>query len=356
MYQNYCLDLAKIVLISIIIGFLLTPISIWIAKKLDIIDYPSKSTHSIHTKPTPRSGGIVIILALLIVVSLNGFWKLEEFKTILLPSTIVFVFGIWDDRFGMDAPIKLIGQVIACSVLLYLGTRVMFLENSSFFIHMPTQIALALDILITYVWVIGITNAINMIDSIDGLANGICQIISAFFILLLVISEQINLAYLVSCIYGISKGLSFFNERPAKIFLGDSGAQILGFVLSAIAIAYHPQEASQASTWFAPVLFFSIPILDTTLVTLSRIHQRIPFYKANLDHTYHRLIKLGWVENKAIAIIHLVQVIFCLVSVCSLYLEPFDANLIFFIWVVVFGVMLYLLGKVNTLYEKIKPR
>jgi UDP-GlcNAc:undecaprenyl-phosphate GlcNAc-1-phosphate transferase len=342
--QNY-LDLAWLILASIIASFLITPFSIWVAKKADIIDYPDRSSHSIHKNPVPRAGGIAIILSLLIIITVKGIWAVADIRNILIPAVIIFFLGLWDDKEGMNAPTKFLGQVIATTILVIFDIRVMFLEKPDFFIQFDPGIAYGLDLLITYFWIIGITNAVNMIDSMDGLAIGICQIISAFFMLLLMVSNQPYLSNLAAILFGISWGFSFHNKQPAKTFLGDSGAQTMGFILAALAIQYHPIAYSQASSWFAPILFFSVPIFDTTLVTLSRLLRGTPFYKANLDHTYHRLIKMGWIPTRAVSVLHLCEIVFSLIAVCSMYLSPTKANIIFFVWLLSFAILLYWLEK-----------
>ena len=342
--QSY-LDLAWLILISIIISLSIVPASIWVAKKVDIIDYPDRSSHSIHKKPIPRAGGIALLFSFILIIALNGFENFDGIINILLPAFIILSFGLWDDKYGMDAPIKLVGQLIAATILIFLNVRVMFLENADFFIQLNPTIAYGLDVLITYFWVIGITNSFNMVDSMDGLAIGLCQIISVFFLLLSMVAGQVLLSRLSAIIFGFSQGFSFHNRQPAKTFLGDSGAQSLGFILAAIAISYHPRAYSQASSWFAPVLFFSVPVFDTTLVTISRLRRGLPFYKANLDHTYHRLIKIGWNQNRAVEIMHLSSVVFCLAAVCSFYLSPSIANIIFLLWLVVFTVLIVVLEK-----------
>ena len=342
--QNY-LDLAWLILISIIISFSIVPASIWMAKKADIIDYPDRSSHSIHKQPIPRAGGIALLLSFTLIIALKGFGNLDGIINILLPAFIIFTFGLWDDKYGMNAQIKLVGQLIAATILIFLNVRVMFLENVDFFIQLNPTMAYGLDVLITYFWVIGMTNSFNMVDSMDGLAIGLCQIISAFFLFLSMISGQLFLSRISAIIFGFSWGFSFHNKQPAKTFLGDSGAQSLGFILAAIAISYHPRAYSQASSWFAPVLFFSVPIFDTTLVTISRLRRRLPFYKANLDHTYHRLVKIGWNQNRAVEIMHLSSILFCLAAVCSFYLPPSIANIIFLSWLIVFMVLIIFLEK-----------
>lgn len=338
--KNY-FDLAVLILTSILLGMVATPVAIRLAKKLGIIDYPGRTSHQIHKLPTPRAGGIALALALVVLFMVNRLWDYPEIIKILLPGAVIFAFGLWDDKFGMNALVKLIGQLIAVTILVFLGVRVQFLENPQFFIQLNNSLAFWLNILITYVWMVGITNAMNMVDSMDGLAVGLCQIISAFFLILAMISGQAFLVFFSTILFGVNWGISFYNRQPAKTFLGDSGAQTLGFLLAAAALIYHPKAFSQASSWFAPILFFSVPIFDTTLVTISRALKAQPFYKANLDHTYHRLIKKGWDASRAVAVLHLAGLIGGLSATCAMYLAPVYANAIFILWMIVFSGFIY---------------
>jgi len=185
----------------------------------------------------------------------------------------------------------------------------------------------------------------NMVDSMDGLAVGLCQTISVFFFFVSLVSEQTSIVYLSAALIGINTGVAFFNRRPARTFLGDSGAQTLGFILAAISIMYQPDAQSQTSSWFMPILFFSVPIFDTTLVTLSRLRRKIPFYKANLDHTYHRLVAFGWQKDRAIAAMQIAGFVFGLTSIAAIYLPPLIANMVFILWLILFLFMIYKLEK-----------
>lgn len=343
--NNNYFDLCLLILSSIIVGLIMTRISLWIAKKLEIIDYPGRSVHNIHKKPIPRAGGIAILLSLSVLVIANRLWSHPEVIKILLPSLVVFTFGLWDDKHGMKALTKLIGQLLAVTVLVLFDVRVEFLEKQDFFIHLDSNLAYWADVCITYFWMVGITNAINIVDSMDGIGIGLTQIYSAFFLFLSMISDQVSLIYLSAIIFGLSWGVSFFNRRPAKIFLGDSGTQSLGFILAAIAILYSPKTDIQSSSWFTPIIFFSIPIIDTTLVTISRTLRGKPFYKAGLDHTFHRMVALGWDQNRSVSLIHLISIIMCFVSICVIYVPPLSANLFFLGWVLLAALFLFILEK-----------
>jgi len=343
--QNPLLEVGWIILSSLALGILSTPVAMWIAKKARVVDYPGKSSHTIHQKEITRAGGIALALALGAATILDRFFRFPEITHIFLPALIILTFGLWDDRSGMNAPVKLAGQVSAVTLLVLSGIRVQFFENPQFFIRFIPTVALWVDILITYFWVIGITNAFNLVDSMDGLALGMGQITSAFFLIAAYRSGQTGLLFLSCALFGVSLGIYFFNRYPARTFLGDSGAQTLGFILSAVAIIYRPKAISQSSTWFVPIIVFSVPIFDTTLVTISRILKGLPFYKANLDHTYHRLVALGWKENHSVSIMHIAAILNGLLAVLCVSLQPLTSNILFGLWILVFLFLLIFLEK-----------
>ena len=338
--ENIYLKAGWIFAISLILAFILTPASIWLAKRAKILDYPGKTGHTIHKTVIPRAGGIALVSSMAILSLLIRFNESPQIITIFLAGLIIFAFGIWDDRFGMNAQLKLLGQICAVTVLVINGIRVQFFENPQFFISFSPILALWIDIIITYFWIIAITNAFNLIDSMDGLALGLVMIITVFFIFSAITANQTPLLFFSTALFGVNLGIFFFNHSPAKTFLGDSGAQTLGFLLSAVAIIYTPRAMSQSSTWFIPIIVFGVPIFDTTLVSISRSLKGIPIYMANLDHTYHRLISLGWKKNQAVNIIHFAEVLSCLLAALCVNIKPLGANLFFGLWLAVFIALL----------------
>jgi len=333
---------------SLILALIFTPASIWFAKKANILDYPGKTSHTIHKTVIPRAGGIALVLSMAVsslFVKINGSLQII---TIFLAALIIFAFGIWDDRFGMNAQLKLLGQICAVTVLILNGIRVQFFENPQFFIILNPVLALWIDIAITYFWIIAITNAFNLIDSMDGLALGLAMITTVFFIFSAISADQPPLLFLSAALLGISLGIYYFNRSPAKTFLGDSGAQTLGFLLSAVAIIYTPRAESQSSTWFIPIIVFGIPIFDTTLVSISRTLKGIPVYMANLDHTYHRLIGLGLNKNQTVNIIHFAAVLCGLLAALCVNIQPLGANILFGTWLILFfSLIIFLEKKLN---------
>lgn len=265
----------------------------------------------------PRAGGFIIFFVIIIGSALSGIIASNPIVPIILASVIILAFGIWDDINGIIAPWKMLGQLLAALVLIWQGVMVHFTG------------VLAFDILITIFWVIGITNAFNLVDSMDGLASGLGVITSIFLMIGTFNAGQESLALFGAILFGCSIGVFYFNYSLSRLFLGDSGAQLLGFTLASLALAYTPPNLPQASSWFVPILLFSIPIFDTTLVTVSRLRRNLPIYKASRDHTYHRLVALGVSPLKSVFTMHLAAIVINLFAFLALFLPPLWANIIF---------------------------
>ncbi|MEJ2598472.1 MAG: MraY family glycosyltransferase [Anaerolineales bacterium] len=173
----------------------------------------------------------------------------------------------------------------------------------------------------------GITNAFNFVDSMDGLAVGLGGLAAAFFMIVTLDAHQPLLSRHSALIFGACIGLYLFNSPPAMLFLGDSGSQILGFSLSALAIAYSPQGANQSSSWFVPILLLGIPIFDTVLVVFSRMRRRRPIYGASRDHTYHRLLNLGLGSFRSVVIMQVAGLTLSCLAFILLTQPPLTANI-----------------------------
>lgn len=313
---------------AIVVSLFTSPVALKLSKRMNLIDYPGSSAHKQHAKPTPLAGGTALFLGLSILFFATGLWKNEHIRIIFLAATIIYAFGLWDDARGLSAIPKLIGQITAATILLMFDVSVQFMESIQFSFIAP-EIARILDYGVTLFWLVGVTNSMNMIDSMDGLTIGVSSITFLFFIPVTLSSGQIYLADLSVLLLGLCVGLYYFNITPAKFFLGDSGAQTLGFLVASIAMVYTPQGQEQASSWFVPILLAAIPIFDTTLVVYSRLRKGLPIYKANLDHIYHRLIRLGLDNRRAVLTIHMSSIAISLIAFIALFSTPLIANLIF---------------------------
>jgi UDP-GlcNAc:undecaprenyl-phosphate/decaprenyl-phosphate GlcNAc-1-phosphate transferase len=312
---------------GIIVAIILCPMAIWIARRMGLLDVPGTAAHKQHSRPTPLAGGIVLFLSMLLLVLIFHL-KSKDIFPLLIAVTIIFFFGLWDDAKGLGAPVKLAGQLLASIFLIASDVSVHFLEGLPIS-RLGGNMIMILDWGLTILWFVGITNAFNLIDSMDGIAVGIACFTFAFFMVMALVAQQTTLAIFSACMLGICIGVFTFNVSPAWLFLGDSGTQILGFVLAAVAMIYTPFDLPQASSWFVPIMVLGVPIFDTTLVVTTRLIQHRPVFRADLSHTYHRLVALGLDSYRAILVIHLTTLMLCFLAFIALSLSPLQATLIF---------------------------
>ena len=312
-----------------------------LAKRFNLMDIPGSAPHKTHAHPTPLAGGILLVTTLAILSLIFRKWLPREMLVVFAGTAVVFLFGVWDDYKGLSAGPKLIGQFIAACVLLSFGVQVHFLTVLFEAWHISPMVAQLLNIVITLFWVIGITNAMNMIDSMDGIVAGLGGIAFACFLGATILAGQAALAVWSAVLLGICVGLYFWNNTASKFFLGDSGAQTIGFLLASLGIMYNPLNRSPESSWIVPIMLLSVPIFDTTLVVLSRIRRKQAVGSGRRDHTYHRLIALGLSPRFAVSITHLVAFIVSCLAYLTLYLPPVAA-MMFFLLTILFGFIVLL--------------
>jgi UDP-GlcNAc:undecaprenyl-phosphate GlcNAc-1-phosphate transferase len=319
----------EFILLSSLLTALLGWGSIHLSNRMGLVDMPNSAPHKQHGIPTPIAGGIALYGSLLLTAWWTGIYRNPSLVAMYVAALPVFLFGLWDDFREISPLMKLLGQSLAVIILISLGISIKVFESPEFFYSFPGQINVYLDWLLTYLWIVGIINAFNFVDSMDGLALGLAGMATTFFILVTLDAGQPILSRQSVLLLGACIGLYFFNSPPAKLFLGDSGAQTLGFVLAVLAIAYRPLGAFQSSSWVVPIMLLGVPIFDTVLVVLSRIRRGKPIYSASRDHTYHRLVAMGWSSGKAVLIMQVVALLLGCLAFIVLSRPPLVANGIF---------------------------
>jgi UDP-GlcNAc:undecaprenyl-phosphate GlcNAc-1-phosphate transferase len=321
----------RVIFVAAFISLALSPIGFWAARRLNLMDTPGSAPHKLHDAPVPIAGGVVLFLTILIVSGITGTLLAEPVSAILVASSVIFLFGLWDDARTLSPAWKLFGQIIASILLIYLGVQVRLFQQNW------------LNYALTVLWMVGVTNAFNFVDSMDGLALGLALLASAFFMLVTIDSQQLSLTTFSTILLGACLGTFFFNAAPAYFFLGDSGAQTLGFLLAALGIAYNPLGFSRLASWYVPILLLGVPIFDATLVIFSRWRRGKPIYKAARDHTFHRLVKLGISPNRAVLTMHMVALLAGCLAFIALDLPPLVANAVFgMVFLLAVGVLWYL--------------
>lgn len=297
--------LVSIVLIfvaSFLFAVTATPLVRRFALVVGFVDQPN--ARKLHSSPIPLLGGLAMYAAFVgAVVFFGGEQFINQFVGILLGATLVSFLGIWDDLRPMSAYVKLGGQVLGALILVITNVEVEFLHNP------------VLNIALTVLWVVGITNALNLLDNMDGLSGGIAAIAAGFFTLLAALNGQFLVGGLAAALFGVSIGFLFYNFNPASIFMGDAGSLFLGFMLAAVGIKLRFPTQTDTVTWMIPLFVLGIPIFDTTLVFISRLRQgKNPLTTPGKDHLSHRLLKLGLTTRPAVITIYAVSVVLGLVG------------------------------------------
>lgn len=273
----------------------MTPVARLVAWRLGIVDHPT-AARKIHVRPMPYLGGAAIYLAFVLALILLGDrFYVNQVVGIFIGATLMSLLGLWDDRLGLSAYVKLAGQLIAAGILALTDVRIGILR-------IPI-----LNIGATILWVVWITNSINLLDNMDGLAGGVAAIAAAFFVLFAAQSGQYLVGALAAALLGACLGFLVYNFNPASIFMGDSGALFLGFVLAAVGIKLRFPDNVDIVTWMVPVLVLGLPIFDTTLVFFARLRRGLnPLTTPGKDHVSHRLVALGYTRREAVLTCYLI--------------------------------------------------
>ena len=315
---------------------ILTPFVIMLAKKCGAVDAPNEA-RKIHTKITPRWGGIAIFLAVLIAVCLN-FASLYEIRAVLIATALIFIVGVIDDLCGLSSSVRGLTQLAACIMLILAGIRITFLPD--------TWWGNGLEITLTIFWLIGITNALNFLDGMNGLVSGLGAGCALIFTVLALILNQPALAYLSAALCAACVCFIGFNCKPSRIFLGDCGSTTIGFLLATLGILGEwTGEGRHAFVSFVvPVIVLSIAIYDMIFITIARIHSgKVHNFREWLDYTgrdhlHHRINQLGWSRPNTVFIIWFINIS---VSLSAVYMM--DAPLAYGIIAVFQTICIYLL-------------
>lgn len=279
-----------------------TPLIRRLALRFDVTDQPGQ--RKIHSTPVPLLGGAAIYFAFVIVLLVYGDREyVNQVVGIFVGATLISLMGIADDQWGLGSYVKLGGQLLAAGILIYGGVQVQIFNSW-------------LNIAITLVWVIGITNALNLLDNMDGLAGGIAMIAAVYFTLLASMSGQYLVGALAAALAGACAGFLVYNWNPAHIFMGDTGALFLGFLLAAVGIKLRFPSNSVMITWMIPVLVLGVPVFDTTLVFISRLRRgKNPLTTPGRDHLSHRFAYLTGSRREAVLLCYLLGGAFGLAAV-----------------------------------------
>lgn len=298
--------------VSLLVAYVMTPPVKRFAEKVGAIDVP-RDNRRVHDHPIPRMGGLAIFIGF--VLSLIFFVPMStKVLGLLVGSVIIAVMGGVDDIVSLNPWVKLAGQIVAALVAIRCGLVFDVISNPNIFAE-ETYIEIGwLSIPLTMLWIVGCTNAVNLIDGLDGLAVGVSAISSmTMLIVSLFVSEPV-VSIILAALTGACLGFMPYNLNPAKIFMGDVGSQLLGFVLSTASIM-GLFKLHAIITFFVPLLALALPLADTIFAFFRRIlHGQSPF-KADKGHFHHRLLAMGLNQKQVVAVLYGISAVLGLLAV-----------------------------------------
>lgn len=328
-------------LIATIASLIITPLVRRLCERFKLLDVPADDRR-VHTSGIPRLGGVAIYLSVMLALSTLPLisnlltQSLRAYTSslliVLVPTTLVLLLGVYDDLRGTNAFVKFLGLGLIAALFYWMGGRIETLPIpfvGTF--HLPATIGF----FITVLWLVGIANAFNLIDGMDGLAPG-AALFSSMVILVISLASEHPLKIVVSLVLcGALVGFLRYNFNPASIFMGDSGALFVGFLLAALSVV-GVQKATTAVAVITPILAFGLPVVDTGVTMARRIVSGRPIFQGDGEHIHHMLLARGWSQRRVVLILYAVCAVFGLLAAVSLKTSsPLNGLVLFVISVAV---------------------
>lgn len=301
-------------LAALVISFLMTPVVKTFAYKVGAIDVP-KDGRRMHKEPIPRLGGLAIFMgfmvSILLFVNIRGN---QQMQSILLGAVIIVVLGVVDDIMALPAMLKFVVQIVAALIPALNGVTILAFSNPNIFSDRLYWVLGSLSVPFTVIWIVAITNSVNLIDGLDGLADGVSAISATTMLVIALLYSEAQVAIVMAALVGACVGFMPYNLNPAKMFMGDTGATFLGYILATMSIQGLFKYYAVIS-FVVPFLILGLPIFDTSFAFIRRIaHGQSPMH-ADRGHIHHRLIDMGLNQKQAVATLYVISAILGLSAV-----------------------------------------
>ena len=304
--------------VALLTSFLSVPFVKNIAIKAKAIDIP-KDGRRMHKTPIPRMGGLSIFYGF--IVSILCFGNLNrELWAILFGALIIVIVGIVDDIKALPALPKLIAQIISAIIPVAMGSRIDFVSIP--FSDAATNIVFndIISYALSVIWIVAVTNAVNLIDGLDGLAAGVSTIASASILFIALINGNAFVTLISVCLVGACLGFLPYNLNPAKIFMGDTGATFLGYIMAVMSIQ-GMFKSYTLITFIIPVLILGLPLFDTSFAIIRRLVRGQPIMQADRGHLHHRLIDMGFNQKQTVSVLYTIS---ALLGLSAIIMEGYD--------------------------------
>jgi UDP-GlcNAc:undecaprenyl-phosphate GlcNAc-1-phosphate transferase len=312
-------SLVLVHILAVVIAVLSCKLVRSLAMRRGIVSTPGG--RNVHTTATPRLGGLALFLGivgpLLVLFQIDSAMgrvlraAAPQFLGMLGGATFIFVVGFIDDLIGLRALHKLLAQIVVAAATYAIGFRIGVLD-------VPLVGAVSTGALggpVTILWIVGIINAINLIDGLDGLAAGIVFLAGLTNIVIALLTNSFLTAIVMTAMVGATVGFLYHNFNPARIFMGDGGSYLLGYLFSVAVLSGSSQKASAAVSLVVPCIALGVPIFDTLFSIVRRALERRPLFSPDRGHIHHRLLDMGLTHRRAVLTLYGISVLFCVTAI-----------------------------------------
>jgi len=330
---------------SMISVILVTPLVIKIAVKLGVTDKPN--ARKVHQKLMPRLGGLAIFIGVIAGYFVGGLHH-QKMTAITVAGIVIIITGLLDDKFNLSPKLKLTGQLLAAGLVIASGLTINVLYIPFFgdldmgFWAYP----------ITLFWIIGITNAINLIDGLDGLATGVSSIVIATIAVMAFMNGKMLILTISMIVLGSALGFLFYNFHPAKIFMGDTGALFLGYCISILSLLGLYKSVTLFS-FIVPIIILGVPVFDTAYAIIRRVFNKRPISSPDKGHMHHRLLSLGLSHRNSVILMYLFSFLFSITALLLSRSTLWGTILIIFLLLISLEILAELIGLVHKNYKPI---
>lgn len=295
-------------LIAAVITAAATPLAIRIAPLIGAMDVP-KDDRRMHGKPVPRLGGIAIYFGIVVSFVRLMPWDRQIFG-IILGGTLMMCIGIYDDLKNMNPKAKLMAQTASAFIVFYFSVQLRVIANLFPFGPKYFIFPLWLSLILTVFWIVGITNTVNLIDGLDGLAAGIVCIACIAVAYTSAMNGRLETTYIMLSVAGATLGFLLFNFYPAKIFMGDAGSMLLGFMLASLSLVGDtPTKGTTLFVTVVPMMILALPIFDTAFAIVRRMVNKRPIMQADKGHLHHRIMAMGFGQRRTVLALYSISAI-----------------------------------------------
>lgn len=331
-------DLLSVFLTATLVTALVTPLLIWLSPRIGAMDEPGEARR-IHKKAVPCLGGLGIYLGITV-----SFWQLlpwkEQIFGVAVGGTLALILGMADDRLALSPPVKLAGQVVCALVVFHYSLQIRGMAN--FLPLGPRYLVFPfwLSVLVTVFWIVGIMNTVNLVDGMDGLAAGIVCIACLCVAYTSYVNHRLDTAVIILSVAGACLGFLLYNFYPAKVFMGDGGSMLLGFLLASVSLVGEtPTKSTTLFSAILPVIILALPIFDTLFAIVRRMAKGRPIMQADRGHLHHRIMAMGFGQRRTVLALYSISAIMGVAGILwnlKLKLEAMALSLVAFTLIVIF--------------------